>query len=287
MKARLFLIGILLAYALVPIQAQRAFPYPAMPTSLHTVEQRASYLSEHYWDNFNFADTLALQDKELAEQGFVNFIDMLSRFDKEVVRKGIATFTTKAYNHAASKEKFESLIEEYCADNQSPLRNDSLYILFLEGMEKSAAFDETEKERISFKLEGAKKNLPGTTAVDFTFSSEDGKQHQLSDYKNQKVILYFYDPECENCNKVTSWLQQQKIPADITILRIIADIHLYSLYNLKTMPTIYLLDKGNKVILKDCTAEQLIKKISTGNQQRYENHQSINKLSESLLEASA
>lgn len=264
MKTRLFLIGILLAYALVPIQAQRAFPYPAMPTSLHTVEQRASYLSEHYWDNFNFADTLALQDKEMAEQGFVNFIDMLSRFDKAVVRKGITTFTAKAYAHAASKEKFENLIEEYCADNQSPLRNDSLYILFLEGMEKSVAFDETEKERISFKLEGARKNLPGTTATDFTFSSEDGKRHRLSNYKDKKVILYFYDPDCENCHKITAWLQQQKIPADITILRIIADTHLYSLYSLKTMPTIYLLDRGNTVILKDCTAKQLIKKVSTG-----------------------
>ena len=264
MKARLLFICLLLTYAFAPTLAQSAFPYPTMPTSLHTIEQRASYLSEHYWDNFNFADTLALQNKEMAEQGFVNFIDILSRFDDQIAKKGITAFTAKAYRTSASKEKFESLIEEYCADNQSPLRNDSLYILFLEGMQKSIAFDETEKERINFKLEGAKKNLPGTIATDFTFSSEDGKKHRLSDYKEKKVILYFYDPECENCHKVTAWLQQQKIPADITMLRIIADTHTYSLYSLKAMPTIYLLDRGNKVILKDCTAEQLIKKVSTG-----------------------
>ena len=261
MAARLLIIGILLACAFVPAQAQHAFPYPAMPTSLHTVEQRASYLSEHYWDNFNFADTLALQDKEMAEQGFVNFIDVLFRFNHQIAQKGIIAFTAKAYSTPASKEKFESLIEEYCADNQSPLRNDSLYILFLEGMEKSAAFDETEKERIGFKLEGARKNLPGTIAADFTFSLGDGKQHRLSDYKEKKIILYFYDPECENCHKVTAWLQKQQIPADITMLRIIADTRLYSLYSLKSMPTIYLLDKGNKVILKGCTAEQLVKSL--------------------------
>lgn len=262
MKARLLIISILLAYALAPALAQRAFPYPTMPSSLHTVEQRASYLSEHYWDNFNFADTLALQDKEMAEQGFVNFIDILSRFDQQIALKGVTAFTAKAYGNPASKEKFESLIEEYCADNQSPLRNDSLYILFLEGMNQSAAFDETEKERISFKLVGAKKNLPGTIATDFTFTLKDGKQHRLSDYKQKKVILYFYEPDCENCHKVTAWLQTQAIPADVTMLRIIADMRLYSLYSLKSMPTIYLLNKGNRVILKDCTAEQLVKRVN-------------------------
>lgn len=261
MAAKLLVIGILLAYAFAPALAQYAFPYPTIPTSLHTVEQRASYMSEHYWDHFNFADTLALQDKDRAEQGFVDFIDLLSRFNKQMAQKGITSFTAKAYITPTAKEKFENLIEEYCADNQSPLRNDSLYILFLEGMEKSAAFDETEKERIRFKLKGARKNLPGTIASDFSFSLEDGKQHRLSDYKRQKVILYFYDPECESCHKVTTWLQQQTIPSDIITLRIIATPRLYSLYSFKSMPTIYLLDSENKVILKDCTAEQLIKHI--------------------------
>lgn len=33
-------------------QAQNAFPYPALPDTLRSVEQRATYLSEHYWDNY-------------------------------------------------------------------------------------------------------------------------------------------------------------------------------------------------------------------------------------------
>lgn len=247
------------ASAQVPKQE---FQYPTMPDTLHTVEQRASYLSEHYWDNFHFGDTLQLRNPDIVEQGFVNFIDILSRFNKDIAQKGVASFTTKAFANTASKSKFESLIEHYFEDPQSPMRNDRVYLLFLEQMMQSPHFDETEKERLAFKFKSTNKNLPGDVATDFTFKGKDGKSHQLSEYKNKKVILYFYDPECENCHKVTAWLKQQTIPTDIEMLRIVADTQLYDLYSLKAMPTIYLLDVGNQVVLKDCTPEMLIQVIS-------------------------
>ena len=141
------------------------------------------------------------------------------------------------------------------------MRNDRIYSLFLEDMTKSPYFDETEKERLNFKLKQAIKNLPGTTAIDISFTQEDGKTCKLSEYKEKKIILYFHDPECENCHKVSAWLKKQEIPADIQVIRIVADNRISAIYGLKAMPTIYLLDKGNKVILKDCTPEQLIETV--------------------------
>lgn len=288
MKTRLFTLFVLWACTLVQAQAQQSFPYPAIPDTLRSVEQRAGYLSEHYWDNYNFADTLLLKSKEVTEQGFVNFIDILNRFNldyaskgvahkdiaqkditrkdiaqKDITQKGIACFTRKAFSNAAAKERFENLIEHYFEDQLSPVRNDRVYLMFLEEMKNSPCFDETEKERIAFKIKTTNKNLPGDIAINFKFKDESGKEHQLSDYKDQKVILYFYDPDCENCRKVSAWLKQQTIPADIKVLKMIADNHISYIYSLKNMPTIFLLDKENKVILKDCTAQELIENIST------------------------
>lgn len=293
MKARLFTLFVLWACTLVQAQAQQSFPYPAIPDTLRSVEQRAGYLSEHYWDNYNFADTLLLKSKEVTEQGFVNFIDILNRFNldnaskgvahkdiarkdiarkditqkditqKGIAQKGIACFTRKAFSNAAAKERFENLIEHYFEDQLSPVRNDRVYLIFLEEMKNSPCFDETEKERIAFKIKTTNKNLPGDIAINFKFKDENGKEHQLSDYKDQKVILYFYDPDCENCHEVSAWLKQQTIPADIKVLKMIADNHISYMYSLKNMPTIFLLDKENKVILKDCTAQELIENIST------------------------
>ena len=283
MKTRLFTLFVLWACTLVQAQAQQSFPYPAIPDTLRSVEQRAGYLSEHYWDNYNFADTLLLKSKEVTEQGFVNFIDILNRFNldnaskgvahkdiaqngitrKDITQQGIACFTQKAFSNAAAKERFENLIEHYFEDQLSPVRNDRVYLIFLEEMKNSPCFDETEKERIAFKIKTTNKNLPGDIAINFKFKDENGKEHQLSDYKDQKVILYFYDPDCENCHEVSAWLKQQTIPADIKVLKMIADNHISYMYSLKNMPTIFLLDKENKVILKDCTAQELIENIST------------------------
>ena len=293
MKTRLFTLFVLWACTLVQAQAQQSFPYPAIPDTLRSVEQRAGYLSEHYWDNYNFADTLLLKSKEVTEQGFVNFIDILNRFNldnaskgvahkdiaqkgitrkditqkgiaqKDITQQGIACFTRKAFSNAAAKERFENLIEHYFEDQLSPVRNDRVYLIFLEEMKNSPCFDETEKERIAFKIKTTNKNLPGDIAINFKFKDESGKEHQLSDYKDQKVILYFYDPDCENCHEVSAWLKQQTIPADIKVLKMVADNHISYIYSLKNMPTIFLLDKENKVILKDCTAQELIENIST------------------------
>lgn len=277
MKARLFSLFILLACMLIqaqeqaqaqtkaqaPNQPQQSFPYPALPDTLRSVEQRAGYLSEHYWDNYNFADTLMLKSEEVTEQGFVNFIDILGRFSPAIAQKGIAGFTQRAFKNTAAKERFESLIEHYFENPQSPLRNDRIYLLFLEEMKNSPCFDEVEKERLAFKIKTTNKNLPGDIAINFNFKDENGKSHQLSDYKDQKVILYFYDPDCENCHKVSAWLKQQTIPADIKVLKIIADNPISHIYSLRAMPTIFLLDKGNLVVLKDCTAQELIAYVSS------------------------
>lgn len=109
--------------------------------------------------------------------------------------------------------------------------------------------------------------MPGTQATNISFMLEDGKPHQLSDYREKKVILYFYDPDCENCHKISAWLDKQTIPVGISLLRIVADNRLSTIYGLKAMPTIYLLDKENKVILKDCTPELLMETLR-GNENR-------------------
>ena len=67
MKARhiSYLIACMIMLCCLNTQAQNAFPYPALPDTLRSVEQRATYLSEHYWDNYQFADTTQRKTRRL------------------------------------------------------------------------------------------------------------------------------------------------------------------------------------------------------------------------------
>ena len=89
-----------------------------------------------------------LKSEEVTEQGFVNFIDILGRFNPAIAQKGIAGFTRKAFTNAVAKERFESLIEHYFDDPQSPMRNDRVYSFFLAEMKKSPYFDEAENNKV-------------------------------------------------------------------------------------------------------------------------------------------
>lgn len=276
MKKLKIIITLSLLWGLIVTDVRgESFHYPTMPDSLKSADERASYLLLHYWDNFDFKDTLQLKDADNVEQGFVNYIDLLGNLS-EAIRNGklhthdnllqesVATFSNKAFATAPSKDKFQTLIEHYLDDPQSPVRNDRTYLLLLDGMKASPYFEEAEKERVAFKIKTKNKNLPGDIALNFTFTDKEGKQHQLRDYSNQKVILYFYDPDCENCHRISAWLDKQTIPQEYTFLNVLADDKMFDLYSLEAMPTIYLLDKGNKTILKDCPPELLMEAVKAG-----------------------
>lgn len=264
--------ALILLTSMIAAKAE-SFRYPTIPDSLKSADDRASYLLLHYWDNFNFRDTLQLKDADNVEQGFVNYIDILSRLSDQIksgnlrhtndstLRQSVGIFTEKAFSNPDAKKKFESLIEHYFDDPQSPMRDDRTYLLFLRQMKTSPCFDETEKERVDFKIKSKDKNLPGDVATNFSFTDKNGKRHELQDYKAEKVILYFYDPDCENCHRISAWLDKQTIPKSFTFLNVHADDKLSDLYSLEAMPSIYLLDKGNTVVLKDCSPELLMQVV--------------------------
>lgn len=70
------------------------FPYPDIPLMLSSPDERKAYLLRHYWDEFDFADTTLVNNRELIGKAFVNCISMLAdeTISTELVRDGIDNF---------------------------------------------------------------------------------------------------------------------------------------------------------------------------------------------------
>ena len=60
------------------VQVQDKFPFPAIPELLTSPDERRDYLLTHYWEQFDFADTTLVNNRDVTEQGFVNFIALLN-----------------------------------------------------------------------------------------------------------------------------------------------------------------------------------------------------------------
>lgn len=269
------------------------YTQPLIPAMLTDPQQRAAYYVHHYWDGYSLADTAFIRSDD-TEQLYVDFINALQYADTSEYSPALQNMMCYMETDSVAYAHFCYLSEKYLYDPNSPMRNETYYIPVLEQMVNSKRLTEQEKIRPAYRLKQACKNRPGTKAQDFSYVTPIGKNGRLSQSKSDYTLLFFYDPDCSNCRSFKETLSG--IPfltamQEDGILRILAiypdenkeewlnkshqmpqgwivgwnkqgDIRSKQLYELRAMPTLYLLDKQKKVILKDTSLESVIQYLS-------------------------
>lgn len=265
-------------------------PLPNVPTTLRTPGERANYIITHFWDAMEFGDTIRSHNRMFMEQNFSNFISVFPYAEEEVRQKAIETLLGKAETDSIGYVLLKDIAEKYLYEPDSPMMSEEFYILFLERFIKSPILGEHGALRLYRQLDAARKNRPGMTAANFSYTTREGTSTTLHQTDtNGELLLIFYDPDCEHCKEVTGELQKDKTLSEaiaagkIKVLAIYSDED-YNLwkrtagllpkewtvgydggtlqengsYVLRTMPTLYLLDREKKVIAKDIQPAQLL-----------------------------
>ena len=269
----------------IGLTAQTNFPLPQIPESIAQPEVRLSYLLNHFWDNYQFSDTTQV-NQDLGEQGFADFLNLLGYGNDEIIDQATKTFFEQAFKSRWGKAHYSQLINHYLDNPNSPLRNDGIYVHFLRNIRPYFANDAATRERYAFKLKQAKKNLPGQLATDFSYTERSGKQGKMSGLQAKFTLLFFHDPDCENCKRIMPLAVQERQlqRQDLKVLLIYADkdydawkkdIHTYPanwidayspngeimqklIYYVPATPSFYLLDADKKVILKDASLDTVL-----------------------------
>lgn len=267
----------------------KIFALPVIPALLNTPESRADYLVRHYWENVDFADTTYLDHREVMEQAWVDYIDIMKLVPEETAISAIK----QMYKDAGKKKKvffyFTDLAEKYLYDPNSPMRNEELYIPVLDAMLESTVLDDTEKILPKGRRELAEQNRLGRQAEDFTYTLVSGKSGTLYGVKANYTLLFINNPGCHACEEGIKELKQAPAinkefeAGNLKILSVYPDedkeewerhlsdfpkewingydkklmIKEKNLYDLKAIPTLYLLDKNKKVLLKDAVVGQI------------------------------
>lgn len=268
---------------------EEPFPFPDIPEVMTNPDERRSYLLQHYWDRYDFADTTLLHRAGVTEQGLVNYVALVGTHpDRAEADGAVDGFCRKMAAGEQSRQVFASLLEKYLYDPMSPLRDDALYVRFLDRLLAHAPKEDARRDRWSFLRELAGRNNPGEAATDFTYYLPDGRKQTLYGTPGGQTILFFYDPECENCHttllemKASASLAEAVRAGQVTVLAVYTEsnpdvwrarlgempadwivgtdreaIKTQALYDLKAMPTLYLLDAEKRVVRKDVAFGQL------------------------------
>lgn len=273
------------------------FPFPEIPTMLTQPEERKAYLMAHYWDNFNFADTALVNNRNVAEQGAADYLAILAdgTLTEEQVKGSLDGFCKGLEVQEHARKVFLQMMEDYLYNPNSPFHNEGLYALFLERMLKSEYVDEGRKSSLKFSLDLISRNCPGRVATDFVYFLPDGSKRSLAQTraKNNRLLLVFYDPECPSCHETMLEMVADELLAEavragkLTVLAVYTEgnqevwkrtlsdlpqgwtvgsdreeVKLGALYDLKAMPSLYLLDGTKKVLLKDAPYAKIREEIA-------------------------
>lgn len=171
---------------------------PAVPPGGMTAEQTRDYMRAHYWDKFDFADTLFIAETDTVEmlRAFAAWVgNFLAPDDPAPVEALMA----QAGSSRPMLAYFAMLAEKVLYDPNSPLRSDELYIPVLEAQAASPLLDEWEKIAPLHDLRMARQNRPGERANDFRYTLADGSSRRLYDLGADYVLLFIYNPGCAMC----------------------------------------------------------------------------------------
>lgn len=267
-----------------------AYKPPAIPATLTDISQRFDYLAMHYWDNFPMSDTSYIDCSEVTEQALADYLCFLDEVSPRAAEQGLQTLLGKALTgNKQMYYHFSALLERYLYEPGSPVHNEERYIGVLRNIATLPGLSEADKYRPAWQLTMALKNRPGEKAAGFGYRLRDGRKGHLRDFRAAYTLLLFFNPDCPSCKEVAGQLQrfapltQALAVCRLRVLAIYAgqdtqlwekykdelpaewhvgynsprDILSKELYDLRTTPTLYLLDTNKRVILKNTSVEAI------------------------------
>ena len=185
------------------------------------------------------------------------------------------------------------LATRYFYDPNSPLRNEDLYLPFVKRLAGSELIDPAYRMGYKWDAQMCSMNRTGTKATDFIFIDTAGKRRTLYSIKAPRTLLIFGNPDCTACKELMAQMESYpEIAGQITsgALQVVdiyidQDIDLWKqrkadypsswingydpsfairedlLYNVRAIPSLYLLSEDKTVLLKDALPEKVLEML--------------------------
>ena len=252
------------------------------------------FLSQTYPCDSNVVNGVLADDVEEAFGTYVTFLEGACTID--FGRKAMAGFFDKVERFQAADTSsnvfgfFEKMVRKYLYDPDSPVRNEDLYLPYVTRLAASEYSDHELRPSYSFEARMCSLNMIGSPAADFTFTDLAGKRHTLYGVRAETTLLFFTNPGCLACREIIESLTSDGEIAALVSSGRLAVVNVYIdedldkwreyasvypenwyngydqsylirsdvTYNVRAIPSLYVLDSEKKVIMKDAPVENVL-----------------------------
>lgn len=185
---------------------------------------------------------------------------------------------------------FEKQVSRYLYDPNSPVRSEDLYLPFVSRLAVSPVSTEAMRPAYEHDARMCALNRTGTRAADISFTDRDGRRRSLYGTRAEYTLLFFSNPGCPACREITETLQGSPKARALVSAGTLAVVNVYIdreldewrkyvseypddwtcgydhgysvrsdvTYNVRAIPSLYVLDADKVVLLKDATTEAVM-----------------------------
>lgn len=220
------------------------------------------------------------------EEIVVDYIVQMSQMSVDDAQYKMECFFKKYESDTA----MTATMKRYVYDPNSPYRNEDWYLPLAKGLAASEFTPDSLREAYRTDIRKCSLNRYGTVAADFKFRTLQGKTYKLSQIPGDFTMLFFSNPGCTACKGIIEEVESMEPVHDaiedgrISVVNVYIDEDLkawkeyavnypkswYSgydpslklrddtIYSIRAIPSLYLLDKDKKVIMKDAPTERVL-----------------------------
>lgn len=236
--------------------------------------------------------------KDEVEKKLADFIGMLDYVPMPRAQKAVSALFKGVEDRQAQEDtsslfylRFTELVSKYLYDPNSPLRCEDYFLPFARGLAESQYTDDNRRPGYQYQARMCALNQFGQKVPDFWFKDAKGRIHHLYEVDSQYTMLFFSNPGCTSCKGIIddvmsrSYIEPFIKGKILTIVNIYIDEevdkwleyepnyprcwltgydHKYKIredqtYDVRAIPSLYLLDSNLRVILKDAPTEKVLK----------------------------
>jgi hypothetical protein len=243
-----------------------------------------------YWADYDFKKKELISQPELIQQDILSFLKLLNNYTWSQSKHALELFMDKLLvsDTAVVKYAVDEVLEKYLFHADSPVRNEYYYLSVVDEILSNERISASHKERFTYQRKLITSNQVGSVANNFNYVTDKGSIGTLAGTEAEYLLLYFNNPDCEECKRMkyrmenTSEIMLALQKGRLVVLSVYVDadhtawrkakypeewINSYSqdqsilnnnLYDLRAIPSLYLLDKEKRVIIRDGVLEDIV-----------------------------
>jgi len=260
---------------------------PPVPEGVDSVWFKYSYYKDHFWDGISLADPGLLRSPMLNNK-IMDYLDnvIIQQADSVIIALDQLIHDSKS-NDEAFRYLLITLTNKY---ESSPVMGfDKVFVHLVDQYyitNQATWTDPKTIKKLKERAASIRPNFIGNPAPAFTLQDTLGTDFRLYNIEAEYTILYFYDPDCGHCKKVTPMLYEaypELRAKGAEILAICAttnrkrwhefivehDLNWINLadlasktnvkyfYDVRTYPTVYILNRDKKILVKKVAVEDI------------------------------